>query len=80
MVDDFELEADEIWHDYDPFEEHDHGEELCMACFTYTRVCPHCHEGLMHSNLLTVDEETMIEYLCDSCAYYHADNYEEKMI
>jgi hypothetical protein len=73
-----EIEFDKVWYDYDPYEEHSHGEELCMGCFTFTSTCHHCNEGLFHSNLLDVEGELMIEFLCDQCGFYFSDTYRDK--
>jgi hypothetical protein len=73
-----EIEFDKTWSDYDPFSDHDHGNDMCAGCFTYTVTCHHCHMGLMHSNFISVDDEQMIEFLCDQCGKYFVDNYQQK--
>lgn len=73
-------EVEQAWSQYDPFSEHEMGNEFCPYCFTTTRMCHKCG-GDMHNQLIDVPDNDgtsrmMIEYLCEDCIHYYTEEVE----
>lgn len=67
-----ELEFEKFWQEFDPFQDHEIGNDFCPACYVPNHMCHVCG-NIMHNSLYTTDDETLIENLCESCGYYYTE-------
>lgn len=81
MISDTEL--DSLWRDFDPYSDHDIGNNLCMECLYPTRTCHKCGNLLHNEEYETTTDDgepiIMVWHLCEECGYQHTEESNKKV-
>lgn len=74
---------DSLWRDFDPYQDHEIGNDLCAECIYPTKMCHKCGNILHNSEYegFTESDESvlMTEWLCEECGYNHREESQWKV-